>query len=202
MAVLGAPLFFRRDQVDLDHVLRHQAELLRQKVDALPDAFFAQKSDEEIAAHVAKEATVEPLQVDFANAVPEVHEVQVERRDDYGFDRGRSARVPGLQATKTIRFKGDKALWHLRTNPWNMNPPYGDVRADTVVVGISVPAHAANEAAKYIDEALAKIPEYLQRQKVQIDAHNAGLPRQAMQWVTVRRGRLSQASDLLKKLGG
>ena|ERR1700677_4024188 len=99
MTVLGDLLFYRRDQVDLDHVLHHQVELLRQKVDALPDAFFAQKTDDEIAAHVAKEATVEPLQVDFANAVAEVREVQVERRDDYGFDRGRSARVPGLQAT-------------------------------------------------------------------------------------------------------
>jgi hypothetical protein len=201
MAALGAPLFYRRDQVDLDHVLRHQVELLRQKVDALSDTFFVQKTDEEIAAHIAKEAVVEPLQVDFASAVAAVREVQVERRDDYGFNRG-TVRVPGLQATKTIRFKGDKALWHLKTNPWNMNPPYGDVCADTVVVGISVPAHAADEAAKYIDETLAKIPEYLQRQKVQIGAHNAGLAGQAMQWITVRRGRLSQASDLLKKLGG
>ena len=202
MTVLGELLFYRRDQVDLDHVLRHQVELLRQKVDTLPDAFFAQKTDEEIAAHVAKEATVEPLQVDFANAAAAVREVQVERRDDYGFDGGRSARVPGLQATKTIRFKGDKALWHLRTNPYDMNPPHGEVRADTVVVGISVAAHAADEAARYIDQTLAKIPEYLQRQKVQIDAHNSGLAGHAMRWVTVRRGRLSQASDLLKKLGG
>jgi hypothetical protein len=202
MAVLGDLLFYRRDQVDLDHVLRHQVELLRQKVDALPDTFFAQKTDEEIANHIATEAAIEPLQVDFANAVAAVREVQVERRDDFGFDRGRGVHVPGLQATKTIRFKGDKALWHLRTNPFNMNPPHGDVRADTVVVGISVPAHAADEAARYIDETLARIPEYLQRQKAQIDAHNAGLARQAMQWVTVRRGRLSQASDLLEKLGG
>jgi hypothetical protein len=201
MTVLGDLLFYRRDQVDLDHVLRHQVELLRQKVDVLPDTFFVQKTDEEIAAHIATEATVEPLQVDFANAIAAVREVQVERRDDFGFDRG-SVRVPGLQATKTIRFKGDKALWHLRTNPFNMNPPHGDVRADTVVVGISVPAHAADEAARYIDETLAKIPEYLQRQKAQIDAHNSGLAGHAMQWVKVRRGRLSQASDLLKKLGG
>lgn len=201
MTVLGDLLFYRRDQVDLDHVLRHQVELLRQKVDALSDTFFAQKSDEEIAAHIATEATVEPLQVDFTNAVAAVREVQVERRDDFGFDRG-SVRVPGLQATKTIRFKGDKALWHLRTNPFNMNPPHGEVRGDTVVVGISVPAHAADEAARYIDETLARMPEYLQRQKVQIDAHNAGLAGHAMQWVKVRRGRLSQASDLLKKLGG
>jgi hypothetical protein len=201
MTVLGDLLFYRRDQVDLDLMLRHQVELLRQKVDALPDAFFAQKTDEEISVHVAKEATVEPLQVDFANAVAAVHEVQVERRDDYGFDRSR-VRVPGLQATKTIPFKGDKALWHLRTNPWDMNPPHGEVRADTVAVGISVPVHAADQAASYIDETLAKIPEYLQRQKVQIDAHNSRLPGHAMQWVKVRRGRQSQASDLLKKLGG
>ena len=134
MSVVGELLFYRRDQVDLDHVLRHQVELLRQKVDALPDSLFAEKTDEEIAARIATEAAIEPLEVDFASAVAAVREVEVERRDDFGFAWG-NARVPGLQATKTIRYKGDKELWRLRTNPFNMNPPHGDVRGDTVVVG-------------------------------------------------------------------
>lgn len=201
MAVLGDLLFYRRDQVDLDHVLRHQVDLLRQKVDALSDKLFSEKSDDEIAAQVAREAAVEPLQVDFASAVASVREVEVEVRDRFRYDRD-VVRLPGLEATKAIPFKGDKELWHLKTNPWGMNPPRGVIRSGTIVIGISVPAQEPDAAAKYIEDTMSAIPEYLQRQKVQIDAHNAGLAGQAKQWVKVRRGRLSHASDLLKKLGG
>jgi hypothetical protein len=201
MPVLGDLLFYRRDQVDLDHILRHQVELLSRKVDALPDKLFSAKSDDEIAAQVAKDAAVEPLQVDFASAVANVREVEVEVHDRFRYDRD-TVRVPGLEATKAIPFKGDKELWHLKTNPWGMNPPRGDVRRDTVVIGISVPTQESEAAAKYIEETIAMIPEYLQHQKTQIDAHNAGLAGHALQWVKMRRGRLSQASVLLKNLGG
>ncbi len=61
MAVLGEILFYRRDQVTLDHVLRHEVELLREKVDKVPEKFFSEKSDEEIAAHIATENAIIPL---------------------------------------------------------------------------------------------------------------------------------------------
>lgn len=201
MGILGELLFYRRDQVDLDAVLRREVETLRQHVDALPDKLFSEKSDEEIAAHIAKEVAIQPLELDFAAAVSSVEETQVEVRDSFAFDRG-TVRVPGLKAMKAIPFKGDRDLWRLRTNPFNMNPPHGDVRGDKLVIGITVPAQQAEEAAKYIEEAIGRIPGYLKLQEAQITRHNVGLANQAMQWVKVRRQRLGSASDLLKKLGG
>lgn len=201
MAALGDLLFYRRDQVGLDDVLRHQVDQLRDKVDALPEKFFSEKSDDEVAAHLAKEHAIEPLVVDFEAATPSVQETQVEVHDRFGFDRG-SVRVPGLLATKSIPFKGDPELWHLRTNPYSLNPPRGEIRGSKLVVGISVPAQQADEAARYIDQTIAQIPEYLQRQEAQIAQHNASLATHAMQWIKLRRQRLSSASDLLKKLGG
>lgn len=201
MAVLGELLFYRRDQVDLDAVLRHQTELLRQRVDKLSDKLFSEKSDDEIAELVAKEAAIKPLEVDFAAAKPSVEETQVEVHDRYGFERG-PTRVAGLRATKAIPFKGDPDLWRLRTNPFNMNPPRGDIRGGNLIVGITVPAQQADEAAKYIEDTINQIPEYLARQAAQIERHNASLADQAMQWVKARRQRLGSAADLLKKLGG
>lgn len=173
MAALGELLFYRRDQVGLDDVLRHQVELLRGKVDALPDELFSAKSDEEIAQHLAKESAVEPLSVDFAAAKPNVQEAQVEVHDQFGFNRG-PIRVPGLLATKSIPFKGDAVLWRLRTNPYTMNPPRGDVRGNMLVIGISVPAQQADEAARYIERTIEQIPEYLTRRGV--DAMDQGSP--------------------------
>lgn len=194
-------MFYSRDQVDLDGVLRHQVELLREKVDALPDKLFSEKSDEEIAQYLAKEHAVEPLTVDFAAARPNVQETQVEVHDQFGLNRG-PIRVPGLLATKSIPFKGDPALWQLRTNPFNMSPPRGEVRGNMLIIGIAVPAQQADEAARYIERTIAQIPEYLQRQEAQIARHNASLTTASMQWIKARRQRLGSASDLLKKLGG
>lgn len=201
MAALGDLLFYRRDQVGLADVLRQQVELLRGRVDALPDKLFSAKSDEEIAQYLAKEHAREPLSADFAAAKPNVQETQVEVHDQFGFNRG-PIRVPGLLATKSIPFKGDPALWRLRTNPFNMNPPHGEVRGNMLIIGIAVPAQQADEAARYIERTIEQIPEYLQRQAAQIAQHNASLAAAAMQWIRVRRQRLGSASDLLKKLGG
>jgi len=201
MAVLGDLLFYRRDQVGLDDVLRDQVERLRDKVDALPDKVFSEKTDDEIAVLIAKEQAISPLIVDFAAATPSVQETEIEVRDQFGF-RGGPVRMAGLRATKAIPFKGDPALWRLRTNPFTMNPPRGEVRGDKLVIGITVPADQAEEAAGYIEQSVAQIPEYLERQKAQIARHNSSLVTHVMRWIKVRRQRLGTASNLLKKLGG
>ncbi len=201
MAVLGELLFYRHDQVGLDDVLRHQLGLLRGQVDELPDKLFAGKTDEEVAAHVAAKCAIEPLKLDLAAAKASVEEVQVEVHDRWGFERG-PVRVPGLRATKSIPFTGEEDLWRLRTNPWNMNPPRGDVRGRNLVIGIEVAVQQADEAAKYIEDTIAQLPEYLQRQEAQLAPYNSGLAGNAMQWIKMRRSRLGTANDLLKKLGG
>jgi len=201
MAVLGDLLFYRRDQVDLDDVLRHQVDLLRGRVDELPDKLFAEKTDEEVAGHIAAKYAIEPLKLDLSAAKAHVEEVQVAVHDRWGYERG-SVRVAGLRATKSIPFTGAEDLWRLRTNPWNMNPPRGEVRGRNLIIGIEVAAQQADEAAKYIEDTIAQLPEYLQRQAAQIAPYNSGLAGNAMQWIKMRRARLGTASDLLKKLGG
>jgi hypothetical protein len=201
MSVLGDLLFHRGDRVGLDDILRQQVVLLRSKVDALPDKLFSEKSDDEIAAQLAKEAAVQPLVVDFSAGTPDVQETQVEVHDQFGFNRG-PVRVAGLLATKSIPFTGDPALWRLRPNPFNMNPPHGHIRGNTLVIGIKVPTQQADEAARYIEQTIAQIPEYLQNQQAQIAQHNASLAAHALQWIRLRRQRLGSATDLLKKLRG
>ena len=201
MAVLGELLFYRHDQVGLDDVLRHQVDLLRGRVDELPDKLFAEKTDEEVAAHVAAKYAIEPLRIDLAAAKASVEEVQVEVHDRWGYERG-PVRVAGLRATKSIPFAGEEDLWRLRTNPFNLPPPRGDVRGRNLFIGIEVTAQQADEAAKYIENTIAQLPEYLQRQAAQIAPYNSGLAGNAMQWIKMRRARLASADDLLKKLGG
>jgi hypothetical protein len=134
-------------------------------------------------------------------AKPNVQETQVEVQYQFGFNRG-PVRVSGLLATKSVPFKGDAALWHLRTNPYTMNPPHGDVRGNMLVIGIAVHAQQADKAARYIERTIGQIPEYVERQAAQIAQHNASLAPASMQSIRARRPRLGSASDLIKKLGG
>jgi hypothetical protein len=168
MTVIGELLFYRRDGADLDAVIRHNTNRLREVVDKLPEILFSEQSDDQIAEGIAQSERIEPLEVNFDAAVPHVEETQVEVRDSYGFGRG-PVRVPGLKATKAIPFKGNPDLWRLRTNPFNMNPPRGEVRGQNLVIGMAVPAQQADQAAQYIDSALKSLPEYLERQRAQLN---------------------------------
>lgn len=201
MAVLGDLLFYRGDMVGLGDLLRHHIEQLRTKVDVLPDKLFVENSDDEIAAQIAKAQEITPLVADFAAATAKVQETEVEVSDQFGFRRG-PIRVAGLLATKTIPFTGDPALWRLHPNSWSSSPPRGDVRGNNLVIGITVPTQQTDQAAQYIERTIAELPDYLARQKVLLDQHNASLAAQAMPWIKARRQRVSAASDLLKKLGG
>jgi hypothetical protein len=197
MAVIGELLFYRRDGGDLDDVIRHNQNRMREVVDQIPERLFSERTDEEIADRIAQSERIEPLEVNFAGAVPKVEETQVEFRSDFGFDHGPAR----LRATKTIPFKGDPALWHLKTNPYNMNPPRGEVRGQNLIVGMAVPTQQADQAAQYIDGVLKSLPEYIERQRAQLKPYNE-VRANALQWMQQRRARLNQASDLLKKLGG
>ena len=203
MAVIGNLLFFQQRGPDLDDVLRHQSsgDGMRAAVERLPVSAFEQ-TDEEIARQVEAEMAVTPLQVDFDGATAHVEEttVDVSREFEYGFSRG--GRVPSLAVTKTIPFSGDRQLWNLRTNPFDLNPPRGEVRQGEVRIGLIVATAQADRAAAYLDETIGKIKECLKRQEAQIAQHNAGIEQAALQFIRARRSRVDVAADLLKKLGG
>jgi uncharacterized coiled-coil protein SlyX len=201
MAVLGEHLFYRSDMVGLSDVLRNQVEQLRGKVDALSDKLFHEKSDEEIAKQIADAEAITPLALDFASAKAKVEETVVEVQDQFGFNRG-PIRVAGLIATKSIPFTGDPELWRLHPGAWSSSPPRGEVRRGAVVIGMTVPAQQADQAARYIEETIAALPDNLAQQKTLIDQHNASLAAHAMPLIRARRSRLGKASELLKRLGG
>ena len=199
MAVIGELLFYRRDQRDLDSVLRWKIESLQQVVDGLPELIFKDKSDEEIATLIQTQESIVPLQLDFDAATPSVRETQVEV-SDY-FSKG-AVRVAGLEGKKAVPFTGDAGLWDLRPNPYDMNPPRGEVRPEQLIVGIAVRESESEQVAAYLSEVLARVETYIERQTSQIERHNESISRHAAQWIIARRQRISKASELLKSLGG
>jgi hypothetical protein len=198
MAVLGELLFFRRDQMDLDTVLRNQGDRgLQQAVDDLPNTAFSKHNDELVALILTK-SQISPLVVRLEDAKSGVEEVQVDITDIFG----ERARVKGLRATKAIPFSGDADLWHLRPNQYDFNPPRAEVRGKTIVIGMEVREQEADQAVAHIDSTITKIHQYIQRQEDQLSVFNTNLPAQILPRLEQRRGRLGTAADLLKKLQG
>jgi hypothetical protein len=197
MSYVGDLLFYRRDRVDLDAVLRHRGETkVRELVDGLSESAVANHTDEQLTQEVYKAAQLTPLSVDFDRATAAVTEVPLETNSAFG----QRVRVKGLRATKTIPFTGDANLWHLLTNPHDMNPPHGSVSRQNVVIGINVREHEGDQASAYISDTVTRIKTYLGRQAEQIDAFNKTLPVRIKPILQQRRSRLNSAADLLKKL--
>jgi len=199
VSYLGDLLFVRRDRVDLDTVLRHRGDvLIRELVDRIPASAFASQTDEQVAQEVYNEASMKPLDVAFDKAKAAVEEVLLDVTTVFG----ERARVRGLRATKTIPFIGSPDLWQLQTNPFDLNPPHGSVRGQTVIVGIDVREQESEQAKHYINDTITKMKTYLERQTAQIAAYNQALPTKIAPVIQQRRARMGSASDLLKKLQG
>jgi hypothetical protein len=187
MTIIGEQLFCNWY---LDDDLRYRAGAgLRQAVDWMLGDEFAKHTDEELVNRVVAEASMTPLEVSFdEKRKADPIKINVTGRPDYGFDR-RPTWTDGIRVTQTIPFKDNRNrdLWRMSTNPCTSNPPYGEIRAEALVVGKEVPVSEADQAMQYIDGVVVKLREYLGRQEAQIQRHNDNLRSRAFPLVQQRR---------------
>lgn len=199
MAVVGELLFFRRNGVDLDAVLRHQGDAgVSQVVEGLSEREIRETADDVLVQAVVVKTQIAPLVVNWEEGKAGVTEIMLDTVNMFQ----ERIRVKGLRATKTFSFSGDPDLWYLRTNPYDMNPPRGEIGGRRLTVGMEVRDHEGDQAAAHIESSVRVIKEWLQRQEAQIATYNATVPARALSLIVQRRTRLGNASDLLKKLQG
>ncbi len=199
MGAVGELLFWRRDGVDLDAVLRHQGGArIAQAVEGLSEQDIREAADEVLVQAVVARKRISPLAVNWDEGKANVTEIMLDTTNMFG----EPVRVKGLRATKTFLFSGDADLWHLRTNPYDFNPPRGVVTGRTLTVGLEVRDHEGDQATAHIESSVRSIKEWLQRQEAQVALYNAAIPARALSLIAKRRETLGKVSDLLKKLQG
>ena len=198
MAVLGELLFVKGMRgPTLDDALRHHGRTtLAQTAENLREAEIKETSNEILIAKLVRESAIEPLALNLEAAQPGVKEVDF----DYVNAWRERHTVRGLRVTKAIPFSGDPQLWGLCPSSFDLNPPRGTVRGQSVVVGMDVPAEQNQQAVDWISEQVEKIQTYISRQKVQIDEYCALLAGQAGPLLEARRQRIRLAEDVLRKL--
>jgi hypothetical protein len=197
MTIIGEQLFC---DWDLDDILHFRAgDGLRHDVDRIREDEFAKRTNEELVEQVVAKASMTLLEVSFdEKRKADPIKINVTGRPDYGSDR-RPTWTDGIRVTQTIPFEGNRDLWRMRTNPCTWNPPYGEIRAEALVVGKEVPVPEADQAMQYIDELVVKLREYLGRQEAQIQRHNDNLRSQAFPLVQQRRVHFDSVAALRKK---
>jgi hypothetical protein len=146
-------LFWSKDGLD---ARRQQVAAAARAVDQIPEAQFREKTDDQIVDGVLHSLCV---------AVP------VLRREDTSYDRqtktvnwpnswGEVARREVVVFYFETPFDGDAAIFSMRPNQYNTNPPRGEVRGS--VLRVSVMNEEDPERLKQaVDSTLNDVEEYL-----------------------------------------
>lgn len=197
MSVLGDLLFYQRNGTTLDDYLRHRATVeLEAVVNRLPEATLSGKTAEEIVAMVVDDLAIAPLTIFVDQAENEVVEVPVEVVDIFS---RQPVRVNGLRATKSIPFEGQPQLWAMQTNPYDMDPPRGNIRGMNLEIAIEVRAGDDATVSEHMRSTIARVGDYITRHTAQISAFNSALPPKVASAVSDRRSRMDAAKALKNK---
>lgn len=198
MAVIGNILFWQSSgKADLDDVLRQSLDRgVSTRVNALGETRFASETDEQLVAEIVEACCGEPLLLNLDRAESEVRTKRVVVHDHFDGD----IEAPGLRVAKKVPFTGEAGLFHLRPNSWDTNPPYGEIQSGYLIVGLEVRESDSERALQYISGALQSVQEYIDRQRPQIEDHNAKLPLVVAPLIARRRASFQKAADIAERL--
>lgn len=200
MSVIGDPLFWSGQGPALSDTLRHALQKgIPAEVDKLPASDFANRTDDEIVAALVEKLKAEPIQLRLDEAEPDVTEKSIQVENVF---RDRMVAVPGLRVAKAVPFDGEKDLFKFTPNEYDYSPPRGKVSGNKLMVGIEVRETEDEAAIRYIDDALATVQLYINRQRPQLEEYNEQLPAAVRAAVERRRATLGKASSVADRLRG
>jgi hypothetical protein len=201
MTVIGELFFYAGfgKRPALSDALRHNLEKnVRSEVDGLSDSVFAKQTDAELIETIVEKCRAHPIILKVENATGDAKPIKLTMEDRF---HGQVA-VDGLRVTKTIPFEGDAVLFELQPDQYDLSPPRGTVRGQSVTVGMDVRQAQGEDVVRYIEESVSDIQTYIGRQAAAIEAHNASLPGVASEMIQRRRAVLGAASDIASRLTG
>ncbi len=191
-------------EYDLRAVLENQLKSLSDRVIKIDPQRFGLESDERLAAFVASELVVEPLDLDENEISVSSRDTKVDVNQDYlraVIDRSRPAYVDGIEVTYHLPFRGDRELLRCRPKSFTFNPP----RAVIAKGELQFPYQQAdrNVAAtkpRFADD-LRRINEWMPWVNAQVTEYNSSVEAAARQRVAKRRQELEQIKTDLDSLG-
>lgn len=180
-------------------MLRHNLDSgVRKEVEKLTGNDFKSHDDAALAGRVAAACRAEPVVLRTSESVGGAEPTRVRVNDVFGDQ----IEVPGLDVKKTIPFDGDPQLFKLQPDQFDLNPPRGEVRGSELIIGMTVRETESEAAIRYIEDTLAAVRRYLDRQSCAINSYNTALAGAALQLIQRRRDTFGAASDIASRLSG
>lgn len=195
----------------LSDALRNHTSQIPRRVQAIAESVLRARSDEEIASELSEEFKIVPLEIFRDRATMAREEIQLDvsgdpRRDI--FPSGRRVLIPGVKVVVSIPYRGDKQLWHLQPNSFQLSSPRGTVHATPnsnegiLAIALKQPADEPLEQIKtMLDSRIRDIEFFLNSQRADLAGYDAQLQRNIMTAVADRRTRLARHDDLSSLLG-
>jgi hypothetical protein len=190
---------------ELRLALEAQVVKLREAVEAEPEESLKQADAEEWA---------EALAHHFAVACPELTgDVWMEEAEDVKIDisdfPGRryfsdphselARNFPGHRVVVHVPFEGDDAVFHLRPNQFNFNPPRANIGDQELTLPIEWVRDEEPNIDNEVNAFVGSVSTWLTWAKGEIDTFNANLSREAVQAITARRQRIEQRDAEIAK---
>jgi hypothetical protein len=191
-------------EYDLCAVLQHQLKAINDKVIAIPKDRFKADSNEQIAAAVASELVIEPLEFDDDEITVDSRDVKVDVGQDFNraiSNRSQPYFVDGTEVSYHLPFRGEKQLLKCRGNQFTMNPPRAEIGRGELVYPYQVAGQDIASTKQKFDEDLRSLKQWLPWINGPVAAYNATLEDEVRQRVAQRRSELEKAAIELGALG-
>jgi len=190
---------------DLRAVLEAQLNKVNDTVLAVPADRFDAETDDLLAASVASQLVVSPLELLDDQVSVAAADAKVDVRWDPNravFDRSRPALVDGLEVTYHLPFLGEPKLLKCQPSTYTLNPPRAVLGSSHE---LTFPYDQANRdvaATKPLfQQDLATLKQWISWVNQQVNEYNASLETRVRSRVQQRRQELTKTTSDLASLG-
>jgi len=194
-------LFYK---ADMHAALESQRRAVASAVEEVSAKRIVDEPIEALVAELAAKLQINLPQLQEAEiTVSPPREVSVDVSGDFRravYGRGPHM-VKGTSVTFSVPFLGDRELFYVRPTTFDSAPPRAKLRGNVLEVTYSGTDLGADDLKRRFAEFLSSVKKYLDWQSQSVTSFNNDLPKIAMERLSARKERLSQANDLVGSLG-
>lgn len=188
---------------DLRAVLEHQLKSVDGKVRAIPGEHFETQSDEFIAASIASDLVVSPLELHEERISVSTKEANIDVTHDpnrHFFGPGPHY-IPGIEVTYHLPYSGQGVLWECRPNQFTLNPPRAVISREELTFPIDSANRDVTATKVHFQEHLSNIKHWLPWINNQVEGYNNQLEETVRRSVVARRQQLVKTKEDIESLG-
>jgi hypothetical protein len=119
----------------------------------------------------------------------------------HGFDEDAHREVMGTHVELTVPFTGDRQMFFVRPNTFDMNPPRAIVEEDNILLKVAGRDLKPDQVQGALNSSLGDLDKYLGWQKPAVDQFNANLLTKVRQIIETRKSKLLADRNLVAGLG-